>query len=972
MKKHLPLKHFTALALTATVIAAGSAVAWAAPAGTEPDASAAEVVSDEAPDIQGAADGSVSQVIGLNVSSWNVSDGIMNPYLQWYSLTTENVTLRNGKRIQIGYEIQRNGVSITAKDLETSADKRYSFYRYSHYTDFGNNMRSNETCTYRVRGLYYTETETAAGTTTYDVFAVGPWSETLTVTAPVRKAYPKVTGVKTEYRPEDSAFYITFNKSPDISSYELQFYRSEKPVTDIPWDDATKRGTASGYAKIDIYSNKPYLYFRIRPQYMQESYLWDSTTKENSWVYGSATRPVSPSGVEAVKGLRVEYSASGTFTLKWNKPTPDKASQNVYLYAIEGTKIPAYYNYKVLHAKSDGYDDLEDAIADADMLELEQKVQFETVDLSDYKKGVSCNEFHLIPGKTYTFIAVVENERNWNTVRTPIYTIAGKSFVHYDDLIESNHVTAKISLVEPDVLVSPSKTSVKLSISYVNSTPTGYEIWRKDKKWTRLTATAGNTYTDKKLKSGAKYTYRVRAIYYNPIKKVKTFGPYVTVVAETTQAKLFEVTASKTSTSAVKLSWQKVKGATRYEIYKSAVNIGDEEVKDSSFTPVSSVDALKGQHYSLIKSTKKNSLTVKKLKKGLSYKFYVIAYFKNNKKNEIAIGQANARMKLDIPTISKVSSTANSVTVKWLKDKFASKYELTYRVYSADGLAQTADDVIVTVSGTSYTISGIPTGGRARFSIRAISKSGQYSYEAPSRTVFTSIGVTSKIKAVKTSITANGKKRDAVKISWSAVSGAAYYRVYRSTSQQYNPDTKLYHGTGDNYAFISKEANDDESNDIQSYHEYHDIAGSVIGTSAVDATILPAGVTYYYTVVAYGPLGSGNTTDSLHTNYEYETSTDIASGKPAKYTVPSGIKITKKTVKKGKAMTWTAPVHAQKYYIYRSKKKNGTFTLAGTSKKASFKDKKAKKGTYYYKIVAENANIYGTDATSAVTKVKIK
>ncbi|MBQ1877650.1 MAG: hypothetical protein II161_02430, partial [Erysipelotrichaceae bacterium] len=62
-----------------------------------------------------------------------------------------------------------------------------------------------------------------------------------------------------------------------------------------------------------------------------------------------------------------------------------------------------------------------------------------------------------------------------------------------------------------------------------------------------------------------------------------------------------------------------------------------------------------------------------------------------------------------------------------------------------------------------------------------------------------------------------------------------------------------------------------------------------------------------------------------------------------------------------------------KYLIYRSTKKNGTYTLIGSTTSLKYTDK-VKKGTYYYKVrpvhVFEGFEKYGK--YSSIIKVKVK
>ncbi len=55
-------------------------------------------------------------------------------------------------------------------------------------------------------------------------------------------------------------------------------------------------------------------------------------------------------------------------------------------------------------------------------------------------------------------------------------------------------------------------------------------------------------------------------------------------------------------------------------------------------------------------------------------------------------------------------------------------------------------------------------------------------------------------------------------------------------------------------------------------------------------------------------------------------------------------------------LTWKTTSDASSYGIYRSTKKNGSYTLIGTSKKPTYTDKKAKVNQcYYYKVAARNS-----------------
>ena len=95
---------------------------------------------------------------------------------------------------------------------------------------------------------------------------------------------------------------------------------------------------------------------------------------------------------------------------------------------------------------------------------------------------------------------------------------------------------------------------------------------------------------------------------------------------------------------------------------------------------------------------------------------------------------------------------------------------------------------------------------------------------------------------------------------------------------------------------------------------------------------------------------------------------------PQKVTAKSMGKVSAKK-KTGKIkVSWQAVSGAKKYYVYRSTKKNGTYTLIGTSKKRTYVDKTAAVNkNYYYKVEAGNSYKYCTSPLSKrSTAAKVK
>ena len=156
-------------------------------------------------------------------------------------------------------------------------------------------------------------------------------------------------------------------------------------------------------------------------------------------------------------------------------------------------------------------------------------------------------------------------------------------------------------------------------------------------------------------------------------------------------------------------------------------------------------------------------------------------------------------------------------------------------------------------------------------------------------------------------------------IYWSAVDGANRYYVYRSTTKD---------GT---YSFLGSTAN----------LNYTD--------SKADA-----GTTYYYKVKA-GIVNSVKSNSSAAVAITCRCARPVvkpsyvgASGKPYIY--------------------WGAVDGANRYYVYRSTTKDGTYSFLGSTAKLNYTDSKADAGTtYYYKVKAGIVNGVKSNASAAVT-----
>ncbi|QDY44822.1 hypothetical protein HF394_02495 [Planococcus glaciei] len=293
-----------------------------------------------------------------------------------------------------------------------------------------------------------------------------------------------------------------------------------------------------------------------------------------------------------------------------------------------------------------------------------------------------------------------------------------------------------------------------------------YEIHRAD-------SATGNYYNIYSL--GAKETSYIidelkpNTTYYFKMKTIKSDPDYTVYSSDSQIIKatpsLTGVTSVKAASGGfdkVKVSWAKSSEATGYEIYRAATSTG-------TYNLVGTVTS--GSTLSYINST---------LTTGRSYHYKVRAYrLVNGKKIYSSFStSANAKPILAAVTSAKAVSTGYSKNkISWAQVSGASGYEI-HRATSKTGTYSN----IKTISGAAvltYENTGLTTGKNYFYKVRA------YRMVDGVKIYGTYSGIVNAIPALAKPLKISAAKATStsIKTSWSKVSEASGYEVYRATSQ---------------------------------------------------------------------------------------------------------------------------------------------------------------------------------------------
>ena len=409
-----------------------------------------------------------------------------------------------------------------------------------------------------------------------------------------------------------------------------------------------------------------------------------------------------------------------------------------------------------------------------------------------------------------------------------------------------------------------------------------YEIYRSTQQstgFTLLGTTTSTSYVNTGAAVGKTYYYKVRAL--NVDGAAGAYSSTVSGAAKAVAPAAPTVTMTYSDSGKPKLTWSAVSGATSYRVYRSES---------------------RGTGYSLLGTTTSTSYVNTGAAVGKTYYYRVKAV--NSAGTSAYSNIVSGRAKAAIPAAPRVtigtSSASGKPQLTWAAVDGAAKYEIYRSTQQSTGFT-----LLGTTTSTSYVNTGAAVGKTYYYKVRALNVDGAAG--AYSSTVS---GAAKAVAPAAPTVTMTYSDSGKPKLTWSAVSGATSYRVYRSESR----------GTG------------------------YSLLGTTTSTSYVN-TGAAVGKTYYYRVKAvnsagtsaYSNIVSGTARTPAPAAPVLKGGTSSASGKPQ--------------------LTWAAVNGAAKYDVYRSNSADGTFSKVGSTDKTTYVNTGAVKGvTYFYKIRAVGAS----------------
>ena len=343
------------------------------------------------------------------------------------------------------------------------------------------------------------------------------------------------------------------------------------------------------------------------------------------------------------------------------------------------------------------------------------------------------------------------------TVENTVYTYGTETrtgFAAADlKLSGTDYTPAATTLTAPTMTLKADAASGQPVISWSKvGGATQYEVYRsatgKANSFSIIRRTSALTYTDVNAAAGNTYYYVVRAIS-GSVKSA--FCPAQSIQYAITSLNAPTMTLTSAASGQPVISWTKVNGAAQYEVYRSATG--------------------KANSFSIIRRTSALTYTDVNAAAGNTY-YYVVRAINGSVKSAFCAAQSiqYAITSLNAPTMTLTSAASGQPVVSWTKVNGAAQYEV-YRSTNGKNFS-----IIRRTAALNYTDTSAAAGTTYYYQVRAINGSVKSAF-CPAQSIQYAVA---SLNAPTMTLTSAASGQPVV--SWTKVSGAAQYEVYRSTN----------------------------------------------------------------------------------------------------------------------------------------------------------------------------------------------
>lgn len=562
-------------------------------------------------------------------------------------------------------------------------------------------------------------------------------------------------------------------------------------------------------------------------------------------------------------------------------------------------------------------------------------------------------------------------------------------------------VASGTTMTSPVISSIKSINSKELSISWstVNSAA-NYEIYRSGQEngeYKKIATVAGInrvSYTDKKVKAGKLYYYKIRCV--GQVDNTTAYSEYSAPVAGRTAKIPGNLSVDSLDSETLRISWQEDEFASGYVIKRSKSATG-------KFKKIATIDSASQNHYDDTN-----------IKQNTKYYYVVQAInYNNGVKGKSGFGKAAGGKTLKQTSITKiVSNSPAKQTLSWKKVDGVNGYVIYQSTSKNDGYKK---------------IKTIKSGNTTSYKVGDLESDTKYYYKIKTRYKNKSgigYGSYSKVRGAwsgaNPTVTVTGNTATKIEVSWEPISGVSRYDIYRSDTKK-GTYKKIGSAEGSETSYIDKklimnrkyfykveahikgykstsssgkskavggypaqstsitsvsknaqgllEINWNLVKNTKGYRVYrstelngnYDLISTVSGaknTRYVDTSAV-TGTQYFYKIVIIGEHKGKN----IYGKYS-EAVSGVLMAAPQTVTVTS-------VAENQLNVVWSPVAGAANYVVYRSTEANGIYTEIGivpATAATSYADTAVEKGTtYYYKIKALDIYNVGSELSSAAS-----